>query len=308
VKRAVLVAVAALVLVALWLTARPFLARPPALPRVVVGGGDGGGLARAQPSDERIDGAALERAVQDDAAGALQAFVIMRDDHIVFERYGHGLSADSVIDSGAFAPVLVALAAGVAAKNGVLAPAALRGFDANALRGAIEAGTQQRYEQYLSRELWSRLNAAAAWIALPASGAEAPADCCFHARVLDWMRVAGLLVNDGRFEGKQLVPPGWVQRMAQPVSLDPARGFGVELAPSAHGAEPFAASGVFFLRGPGRWRLWLVPQLRLAVMFGAEARPMWDETRLPNLVLRAVSDRTLQRGDATDLQGLVPGH
>jgi hypothetical protein len=318
-RRAMLVGVAALALLALaLLSARLFLARQPAQPRVEVSGGDGGGLPRAQPTDERLDAAALERTVQDGAAGALQVFVIMRDDNIVFERYQRGLTADTVVDSGPFAQVLVALAAGVAAKQGALPAPALHGFDASALRAAIEAGTQQRYEVYLSRKLWSRLNAAAAWIALPVSGAATPADCCFHARVLDWMRIASLLVDDGRFEGKQLVPPGWVQRMARPISLDAVRGFGVELAASAHGAEPFAADGVFFVRGPGRWRLWLVPQLKLAVLFGADARgaaapgadapAMWDETRLPNLVIRAVSDRSLQRGDATDLQRLVPGH
>jgi len=290
----------------------------PTTPRVAVGGGDAGGLARAQPAEERIDAAALERAVHDGAAAGLQVLVIMRDDHLVFEHYQGGFTADTVVDSGAFAQVLLALTAAVAAKDGALQSQALRGFDATALRTAIEAGTQQRYELYLSRKLWSRVNAAAAWIALPAVGAATPADCCFHARVLDWMRIASLLVDDGRFEGKQLVPPGWVQRMARPISLDAVRGFGVELPATARGAEPFAADGVFFVRGPGRWRLWLVPQLKLAVLFGAAAPGLeapgaaapavWDETRLPNLVIRAVSDRPMQRGDATDLQRLVPGH
>jgi hypothetical protein len=317
-RRLLLVGVGALALLVLLFNAWQLRPRQPVQPRVMVGGGDGGGLPRAQPADERLDGAALERAMRDPAAGSLQVLVIMRDDHLVFERYGRGLSGDTVIDSGPFAQVLVALVAGVAAKAGALAPTALHDFDANALRAAIEAGTQQHYEDYLSRQLWGRVNAAGAWIALPASAAPAPADCCLHARVLDWLRIAGLLVNDGRFEGKQIVPPGWVQRMASPLSLDSVRGLGVELAASAHGAEPFAANGVFFVRGPGRWRLWLLPQLKLAILFGAqsppasappaEARAMWDETRLPNLVLRAVSDRSLQRGDATDLQGLVPGH
>jgi len=291
---------------------------PPTTPRVEVAGGDAGGLARAQPADERIDAAALERAVHDGAAAGLQVLVVMRDDHLVFERYQDGFTAETVIDSGSMAQVLLALTAAVAAKDGALLPQALHGFDATALRNAIEAGTQQRYELYLSRKLWSRVNAATAWIALPAIGAATPADCCFHARVLDWMRIASLLVDDGHFEGKQLVPPGWVQHMARPISLDAVRGFGVELPATARGVEPFAADGVFFVRGTGRWRLWLVPPLKLAVLFGADAPgatvpgnaapAVWDETRLPNLVIRAVSDRPMQRGDVTDLQRLVPGH
>jgi hypothetical protein len=308
-----LLALAALVLAGSWM----LVAHGPAIARVEVAGGDGGGLARARPQEEHFDGPGLERALADPITDGLQVLIIMRDDHIVVERYRHGLDAESMIDSGRFAEALLALAAGIASHDGVLSAPAPSGFDPAALRIAIERGSSLRYETYLSRKLWSRLNATAAWIALPASGAATPADCCFHARVLDWLRVASLLVDDGRFEGKQVVPAGWVRRMARPVSLDAVRGSGVELPVTAHGIEPFAAEGVFFLRGPGRWRLWLVPSLRLAVLAGAAppaqsptALPdaAWDETRLPNLVIRALSDRPPQPGDLTDLQRLVPSH
>ena len=105
--------------------------------------------------------------------------------------------------------------------------------------------------------------------------------------------------------------------MARPLSLDSVHGFGIELGAAAQGAEPFAAAGVLFLRGPARWRMWVVPSLKLAVLFGAAssgsapgATPVAaaDETRLPNLVIRALSDRPAQSGDVTDLQRLVPGH
>lgn len=286
-------------------------------PHVVVAGGDAGGLPRALPAEERIDAAALEHALQDPAAAQLAAFVVMRDEHLVFEHYGRGLAADSVIDGGHFAEGLIAMAAGAAAQQGALNIDAMHGFDPGTLRLAIEAGTQQRYESYLSQKIWSPINSAPAWIELSANGAATPADCCLHARLLDWMRVASLLVGDGRFEGKQVLPTGWVQRMARPLSLDAVRGFGLQLAPAAHGAEPFATAGVLFLRGPDHWRLWLVPTLKLAVLFGAAAPTPaggaaragdWDETRLVNLVIRAVSDRPPQPGDVSDLQRLVPGH
>jgi hypothetical protein len=206
--------------------------------------------------------------------------------------------------------VLLALAAGIAARDDSLALQSLNGFEPARLRAAIEAGARQSYPDYLSLRLWRRLNAAPAWIALPSVGAPAPADCCFHARVLDWMRVAALLLDDGRFEGKSVVPPGWVQRMRHPVSASGTEGFGIELASAAQGAEPFAADGVFFVRGPGRWRLWLMPSLQLAVLFGSnpDALASWDETRLPNLVIRAVSERPEQRSTGSKLQQLVPGH
>ena len=64
-----------------------------------------------------------------------------------------------------------------------------------------------------------------------------------------------VLLDDGNFEGKAVVPSGWVERMRRPTSADGSAGFGVELAAAAHGAEPFAAEDLLFLRGPGRWRL-----------------------------------------------------
>jgi len=299
-------------------------------PRAVVNGGDAGGLPRVPPQQEHLDAAALEDAGRDAAADGLQVLIVLRHDYIVYERYGHAVNAETMIDSGPFAQALVALAAGIAAHDDSLALQSLSGFDPARLRAAIEAGSRQSYPDYLSLRLWRRLNAAPAWIALPTAGATAPADCCFHARVVDWLRVAIVLLDDGHFEGKAVVPPGWVERMRRPVSADGIGGFGIELAAAAHGAEPFAADDVFFLRGPGRWRLWLIPTLNLAVLFGAKSAAQslpfvahvpppaaagsssesraWDETRLPNLVIRAVSERPAQRSVGSQLQQLVPGH
>jgi hypothetical protein len=284
--------------------------------RVLVNGGDAGGLARVLPQEAHIDAGALERASRDAAADGLQALVVVRHGYIVFERYGHGINADSMIDSGGFAQVLLALVSGIAAHDNSLPLLTLSGFDAPRLRSAIEAGTHQSYPDYLSLHLWRRLNAAPAWIALPGAGAgaggsaSAPADCCFHARLLDWMRVACVLLDDGHFEGKAVVPAGWVARMRHPVSASGRDGFGVELAAAAHGAEPFATDDVFFVRGPGRWRLWLMPALDLGVLFGSQvaAAADWDETRLSNLVIGAVAERPEQRSSGSQLQQLVPGH
>ena len=308
----------ALLLALLW---PRFPGRQAGAARVLVGGGDAGGMARVSPLQEHLDSAALEDASRDTAAEGLQALIVLRHGYIVYERFGHGYDAGTVIDSGAFAQVLLALAAGIAAHDDRLSLQSLNGFDPVRVRDAIEAGTRQSYPDYLSQRLWRRLNAAAAWIDTPATGAPGvpgatapvpaavPADCCFHARVLDWLRVAAVLLDDGRFEGKAVVPAGWVERMRRPVSASGSEGFGVELASAAHGAEAFAAEDVFFLRGPGRWRLWLMPTLNLGVLFGSASQlPAWDETRLPNLVIRAVSERAPQRDTGSQLRQLVPGH
>jgi hypothetical protein len=310
-SRTALIGIAGIALLAaLWLLWHGVAGRPGSGARVAVNGGDAGGLPRVPPLQEHLDATALEDATRDRAADGLQALIVVRHGYVVFERYGHGFNADRVIDSGAFAQALLALTAGIAAHDGSLPVQSLNGFDPSRLCAAIEAGTRQSYPDYLSLRLWRRLNAAPAWIAIPAAGGGAPADCCFHARLLDWLRVAEVLLDDGRFEGKAVVPPGWVERMRHPVSASGTEGFGIELASAAHGAERFAADEVFFLRGPGRWRLWLMPTLGLGVLFGSksDALPEWNETRLPNLVIRAVSERPQQRSMGSQLQQLVPGH
>jgi hypothetical protein len=282
--------------------------------RVAVAGGDAGGLARALPADEHFDAAALERASDDSSARDLQAFIVLRHEHLVFERYGHGADAKTIVDSGGFARVLVALAAGVAVHEDAFPLPARSSFDPLQLRTAIEAASHRSYADYLSVNVWRRLNASPAWISIAANGAPLPADCCFHAQVMDWMRVADLLVNDGCFEGTQVLAADWVARMRRPTAADGKAGFGVELAPSAHGAEGFDAGDAFFVRGSGHWRLWLVPSLQLAILFGAPEQassggaPAWDETRLPNLVMRALSNRPAPSEHGSTLQQLVPGH
>jgi hypothetical protein len=281
-------------------------------PGAIVEGGDAGGLPRVQPSDEHLDIGALKAAGDDDAAKGLQALIVLRHGHIAYDRYGHGLTATSEEDLGGFAQAVLALVSGIALQEDRFPLPVRTGFDPAQLRDAIQSASHQPYAEYLSQHLWRRVNAAPAWIAFP-QGGPVPADCCFHARLLDWMRIADVMVGDGFFEGKQLVPKGWVAYMRQPLAADGLRGFGVSLPASAQGAERFAADDVFFLRGPGHWRLWLVPSLKLAVLFGADARQTdaakpWDETRVLNLVLRGLSDPPNPTDPAAKLKGLVPGH
>jgi hypothetical protein len=285
--------------------------RQAAGPRAVVTGGDAGGVPRSQPVEEHLDAAALEAASRDPAARGLQAFVVLRHGHIVFDRYGRGVDANSEPPVDGFAPVLLALAAGIAVQDDVFPLPPRSPFDPARIRDALESGSHQSYADYLSLQLWRRLNAASAWIDLKA-GQPAPADCCFHARIVDWLRVADLLVQDGKFEGKQVVPSGWVARMCQPLVADQTQGMAVYLPPAAHGVEPFELPDVFFLRGQGHWRLWLVPSLRLAVLFGSSddsnAAEPWDETRLPNLTIRALNEPFRNHDAGSKLQQLVPGH
>lgn len=307
-------ALGAVLLVALWWLWHAHARTDGTAARVAVIGGDGGGIARADPVSEHFDTAILAHAAAEAAAEpGFEMLAVMRHQHLVLERYGAGTAADTVIDSGPMAQGVLGLLAGIAVHDDFLPQTELTGFRPERLRAGIEAAVHGPYALYLGRKLWRPLNAGPAWIALAQPGGTTPADCCLHARTLDWMRIAGVLLDDGRFEGTTVVPGAWVTRMLRPVSADGHHGFGVELAGAAQGLEPFTLDDTFFVRGPAHWRLWMVPSAHLAVLFGADAPPAaanappWDETRVANLVLRALTD-PLPVAPSSLLQRLVPGH
>ena len=308
-RTALIAAAVAAVLAGAWIWQRHGRLHPAAV-RVPVAGGDAGGLPQAQPADEHLDAAALARAAQDPAAAGLQAFIVMRHGHVVFARYAHGVDADTLIDSGPFARALLGLLTGVAQQQGVLPATALR--PASIPRACARRSSRARTRitpTYLSQRIWSRLNAATAWIVLPAAGAVVPADCCVQARVQDWMRVGGPAGQRRQLRGHAGAAPGWVAHMRQPISADGREGFGVELPGRAPGTRGYQATDLFLLRGPARWRVWIMPSLQLAVLFGAAgADHGWDEARLPNLVVGALTERAAPPTGQSLLQQLVPGH
>jgi CubicO group peptidase (beta-lactamase class C family) len=251
---------------------------------MLIAGGDGGGLPRAEAAAEGFDTVALEAAAALARKQGARALLVTRHEHLVYEQYAAGADADMLVDGGQFAKTLVMLSAGIAvAQNGMAVPAVER-VEPASLAAAIAQASGLSYPQFLSRNLWQPLNAAPAqWYG-----------ATLHARASDWLRIAELLLQDGRFEGAQIVPGGWVQRLRK--------------APEASGAEPFAADDVQMLRGPGATRMWLVPHLDLAVLYVGDWSPgaAIDETRLPNTIIRALRDRQSPTG--VSLNDLVPGH
>jgi CubicO group peptidase (beta-lactamase class C family) len=251
---------------------------------MLIAGGDGGGLPRAAAADEGFDSVALEAAAAVARKLGAQALLVTRHGHLVYEQYVGGASAETLVDGGEFANTLLKLSAGIAvAQNGMAVPAMER-FEPASMSAEIARAGGLSYPQFLSRNLWQPLNAAPAqWY-----GAS------LRARASDWLRIAELLLQDGRFEGAQVVPRGWVQRL--------------RTAPEASGAEPFAADDVQMLRGPRATRMWLVPHLDLAVLCVGDwaAGAAIDETRLPNAIIRALRER--QSSTGVNLNDLVPGH
>lgn len=277
-----------------------WLLRTPPLPAgASVPGGDGGGLPLAPPESENFDAAALGQAVEAARALDARAFIVARHGHVVAASYAHGFNANTVADAGGFATTLTALAGALALQDGLIDAQAFRPFSAPRMVAALqagEAGKTGNFAQYLGENVWKPTNAAAALIAVPAAagaaGSMPSGDCCFYARVSDWIRIGVMLLEDGRFEGTRILPAGMAARF---IARDGVvvNGRALWLGSMTRSREPFSADGVFYMKGPERWRLWMLPTLDVAILLAAPAGGSgdgWDEARLPNLVTRAVRE------------------
>jgi CubicO group peptidase (beta-lactamase class C family) len=190
----------------------------------------------------------------------------------------------------------------------------------------IERATRMRYAEFVSESLWKPIGAGDAWVWLDREGGKVHAECCMLARQGDWMRVAQLLIHDGNYRGDEVIHPGWVPHMLIPAQANPGYGAYVRLAKAQTiGTGSFAADDLFVVAGNGGNRLWLVPSMQLAILRMAPAqaerpadsplgtsplpRLQWDDTRIPNLVIRGARDyKPPQARPGADISTIVPGH
>jgi CubicO group peptidase (beta-lactamase class C family) len=187
-----------------------------------------------------------------------------------------------------------------------------QGADPQLLALVLERASKERFAQYLSRVLWRRIGAADAQLWLDRPGGTAHADCCLRAHQGDWIRVAQLLLRDGNYGGAEVIRPGWVTLMRAPGKADPDYGAYLRVGAGAAGAEPYALPDVFVVAGAAGHRLWLVPQLELAILCTTEAHARdarWDDGRIPNLIIRGARDYLPSAArPGADLSKIVPGH
>jgi CubicO group peptidase (beta-lactamase class C family) len=183
--------------------------------------------------------------------------------------------------------------------------------DAQLLALVLERASGERYAAYLSQALWRRIGAADAWLRLDRPGGAAHADCCLLARQGDWIRIGQLLLGDGNYRGDEVIRPGWVTLMRTPFRGDPRYGAYLRLgSPAAPGREPYAARDLFAVQGEGGNRLWLVPSLQIAILRTAPAGgdADWDDSRIPNLIIRGARDYLPPAQPGADVSALVPAH
>jgi CubicO group peptidase (beta-lactamase class C family) len=182
--------------------------------------------------------------------------------------------------------------------------------DPDLLAYVIQKATGQPYAEYLSQAIWARIGAGDAWIWLDGPGGDAHVDAGFFVRQGDWLRVAELLLQNGNYQGDEVIVPRWVPELLQPVKSNTDYGSYLRLGTHpAPGMSPYATSDVFVVEGGGN-RLWLVPSLQIAILrTGGQPASDWDEGRIPNLIIQGAHDFVPAAArPGADIRQLVPNH
>lgn len=185
----------------------------------------------------------------------------------------------------------------------------------------IEAATGRSYEDFVGAEVLTRIGAHGGELWINRVGGMAHSGCCILLPARDWLRLSVLLLNNGAWQGAQLLPPGFVEEMRKGTPQNPYYGMGVWVAgdyiqergvanpdlgeyTTYHG-EPYAADDLYLFDGNANQVSYIVPSEELVVLRMGASPPKgtrWDNSVLPNLIIRAI---TAKPGSSTR-QRIIP--
>jgi CubicO group peptidase (beta-lactamase class C family) len=167
----------------------------------------------------------------------------------------------------------------------------------------LQKAVGRRYAEFLSEKLWKPLGAKDAYVWPYKPNSMARTYSSMFARAEDWLRVGVMLKDRGQFEGRQIVPSAWIDRMIQPSVHNPNFGLNVWRAdpyvkqrwygnPEPHmgtiTGEAWVDPGIFFLDGAGGQRVYVSRAEDLVIVRMGTTLDNWEDSALPNAIIRAV--------------------
>jgi len=170
----------------------------------------------------------------------------------------------------------------------------------------LQRATGQNYANYLSKNLWKKIGADDATVQIDAEATGmARTFCCINATARSWLRVGLLHIQEGRFNGTQVVPQEWISEMTQPGTFEPNYGYltwlGTEYKPEQRynrkgsavvpHSEPYAAEDVVYFDGFGGQRMYAIPSLNMVIVRTGDISMDWDDAYLPNTLIRGLQTR-----------------
>ncbi len=172
----------------------------------------------------------------------------------------------------------------------------------NLLGLVLERATGQPYQDFVGERIWQPADLGPAFMYLEEPGGSVMKSCCILSRPVDWTRLGLLMLNDGRLDDRQILPPGWAGEMVRPaVTWD---GYGYQIwrdvldqsggnppTPQTWWAsEEFASDDVVQFLGHGYQHVWVIPHLDTVVVRANRVWPEepWDQSWIPNRLIRGL--------------------
>lgn len=168
----------------------------------------------------------------------------------------------------------------------------------------IQRATGQSYEDFIGDHVLKRIGAIGGTIWLNRPNGVPHSGCCVNLPAQSWLKLAILLVDNGRIGGEQLLPQGFVSEMKKPSIHNPYYGLGIWLGqpyaerrgfmglkssiPKVLHSAPYRAEDLFLFDGNGNQVVYIVPSKKLVVLRMGKSPPKsieWDNSYIPNILL-----------------------
>lgn len=184
--------------------------------------------------------------------------------------------------------------------------------ESNLLGVILETASGRPYGEYLSESLWRPLGLADAALYMDRPNGTPMFSCCVLSRPMDWLKLGVLFLDRGQWQGEQLVPAAWIDRMTEPAATNPGYGYQVWLGDravtkerpqpafnnQAYASEPFIDEHTVVFRGYGYQRVWIMPSKQLVIVRAGKAWPPdWDNSVIPNTVYRGTGNSSGSVGE-----------
>lgn len=178
----------------------------------------------------------------------------------------------------------------------------------------IERATGRRYAEFLSREVLQPLAALGGEVWIDRPNGMAHSGCCLMIPPESWLRLAILVMQDGVWRGRRLLPRGFVTEMTRATRENPYYGLGIYVAGNyierrgfanpqrelpnrgvLH-SEPYLAGDLVLFDGNANQVVYIVPSEQLVILRMGDNPPRrdgseWDNSYLPNIILRGLKRR-----------------
>lgn len=174
----------------------------------------------------------------------------------------------------------------------------------------IERATGRRYAEFVGNELLKPIGAPGGQVWVNRRGGVAHSGCCMLLPPRAWLNLAVLVMQDGVWRGRRLLPKGYVAAMRTPTAQNPYYGVGLWVAgrytvrrgfanpalplPKVLHSEPYLARDLVLFDGNSNQTVYIVPSARLIVLRSGDSPPKapeWDNAFLPNTLLRGMGYR-----------------